>query len=87
MNSDQKFVLAMSVLFGFVLPVTLAIVIPWAKARARRQSGGADRQTDLELDGLRDRMAELEERLDFTERLVTEAREQLRIHPARAGDA
>lgn len=87
MNSDETFVVVLAVLFGFVLPVTLSIVIPWAKARARRQGGGTDRETDLELDALKDRMAELEERLDFTERLVTEAREQLRIHPGKAGDA
>jgi hypothetical protein len=88
-NSDQIFALALALLFGFVVPVTLAIVIPWSKARARRQSGvgGPDEHTAMELDGLKDRIAELEERLDFTERMVTDAREQLKLQSGRAGSA
>jgi hypothetical protein len=88
-NSDQIFALALALLFWFVVPVTLAIVIPWSKARARRQSGvgGPDEHTAMELDGLKDRIAELEERLDFTERMVTDAREQLKLQGGRAGSA
>jgi hypothetical protein len=41
----------------------------------------------MELDGLKDRIAELEERLDFTERMVTDAREQLKLQGGRAGSA
>lgn len=89
MNGDQVFALILALLFGFMLPVSLAIVIPWSKARARRQSGvgGPDEHTAMELDGLKDRLTELEERLDFTERMVTDAREQLRLRAGQGSDA
>ena len=89
MNADQKFGLLMALLFGFLLPITLAVVIPWSRARARRQAGtgGADHETAMELDLLKDRLAELEERLDFTERMVTDAREQPRLRVSQEGGA
>jgi hypothetical protein len=82
-NSDQVFGLIMSAMFGVVLPVALVIGIPLGKAWARRlESGGsaqADPQALAELDHLRARMAELEERLDFTERVLAERRDQARL--------
>ena len=79
MNPDQQFALIMAFMFGLVLPIALAIVIPWARARSRRSSGlpQLDEQSIRDLDTLKDRVAELEERLDFTERLLADARDRI----------
>lgn len=72
MNPDQQFALTLAFMLGVVLPIGLAIVIPWAKARNRGNSGlvQIDQQAIRELDTLKDRVSELEERLDFAERLL-----------------
>jgi hypothetical protein len=67
-----------------------ALLWPLIRALARRIEGGAPgAQVQAELDGLRERvrqleeiaprMAELEERLDFTERVVAQGREPDRL--------
>lgn len=67
-----------------------ALIWPLIKAIARRIEGGsASAEMQAELDGLRERvrqleeiaprMAELEERLDFTERVVAQGREHDRL--------
>lgn len=88
MNADQHFALIMVVIFGVVMPVALAIGIPAGKAWARRleregrhEDGG---ETAAELQELRVRVAELEERLDFTERVLASHRETNQLG---AGDA
>jgi Tfp pilus assembly protein PilN len=66
------------------------LVWPLVRALARRlESGGRNAQLQGELDALRDRLqqleqsqarvAELEERLDFTERLLAQSREPDRL--------
>lgn len=77
MNSDQHFALVLVGIFGVLLPVLLAIGIPAGKAWARRLEGRAQPDPRLldELDGLRQRVGELEERLDFTERVLAAKRE------------
>ncbi len=70
-----------SFIIGFVLIVAFivagVILGPLIKAQARRIEG---RQVDPslagELEHLRARVAELEERVDFSERLLTQGREQ-----------
>jgi hypothetical protein len=78
-NSDQQFALVLVGIFGVVMPVMLAIVIPAGRAWARRlESAGRsnhDSETSAELNELRTRVAELEERLDFTERVLSSKRE------------
>jgi hypothetical protein len=86
-NADQHFALIMVVIFGVVMPVALAVGIPAGKAWARRlESGGphaGEGETAAELHELRSRVAELEERLDFTERVLASHRES---HQLGAGD-
>jgi Tfp pilus assembly protein PilO len=88
MNADQHFALVMVVIFGVVMPVALALGIPAGKAWARRLEMG-DRQPDrgetaAELQELRSRVAELEERLDFTERVLATHRETHQLGPGNA---
>jgi hypothetical protein len=80
---------AVALLLGAGLLVA-ALLWPLIKAIARRIEGGAgNAQMQTELDTLRDRVAhleeiaprmtELEERLDFTERVVAQGREPDRL--------
>lgn len=70
--------------------IVAALIWPLIRALARRIEGGAaSTEMQVELDGLRERarqleemqprMAELEERVDFTERIVAQGREPDRI--------
>lgn len=79
---------AVALLLGAGL-IVAALLWPLIKAIARRIEGGAGTQLQTELDTLRDRVAhleeigprmtELEERLDFTERVVAQGREPDRL--------
>jgi hypothetical protein len=71
--------------------ILAALLWPLIRAFARRIEGGApSTEMQAELDGLRERvrqleemqprMAELEERVDFTERIVAKTREPDRLH-------
>jgi hypothetical protein len=72
---------------AFALPVTLSLIVgavialrgPVGKALARHLEGtppaGPDPAVYEELDGLRARVMELEERVDFAERLLARQRE------------
>ena len=71
--------------------ILAALIWPLIRALARRIEGGApSAEMQAELDGLRvrvrqleemqPRMAELEERVDFTERIVAKTREPDRLH-------
>jgi hypothetical protein len=71
--------------------IVAALLWPLIRALARRIDGGApSTEMQTELDGLRERvrqleempprMAELEERVDFTERMVAKTREPDRLH-------
>ncbi|MGH7561232.1 MAG: hypothetical protein ACRENB_09430 [Gemmatimonadales bacterium] len=72
---------------GIVGSVAVAIALhgPVGKAIARRLDGSPPPGTELppeqvlgELDELRQRVSELEERVDFSERLLTQGREEPR---------
>ena len=68
-----------------ILGTALLIMWPLVRALARRLEGGASKELLLELDGLRGRvqqieegqarLGELEERLDFAERMLAQSRE------------
>ena len=71
--------------------ILAALIWPLIRAFARRIEGAApSAEMQAELDGLRERvrqleempprMAELEERVDFAERMVAKAREADRLH-------
>lgn len=81
MSPDQIFGLTLVVIFGVVVPVMLAIAIPVGKAWARRVEAhpGADQPSPDDVGELRNRLAELEERVDFTERMLAQQREPERL--------
>jgi len=81
----EELILGLVVIVGFV--VAGVILAPLIKALARRIEGrhldqGLVGEVDnlrsrvAELEEIQHRMAELEERVDFSERLLTQAREQ-----------
>lgn len=88
MNPDQYFALNILGLLAIALPLTLAIAIPVGRAWARRvEAGGrsgSDPGAEAELQELRGRVAELEERLDFTERVLAAHREAPPVGDGRA---
>ena len=68
----------MTVIFAIILPGMLALAIPLGKAWARRVEHGTqhdDSETQAELERVKGRLAELEERLDFTERVLSQHRD------------
>lgn len=82
----EEFLLVMTlVLSGVALVFTFAI--PLRKALIRRIEGkapGPDPHLVEEVDLLRDRMLDLEERLDFTERLLAQQRDAAALPPGGA---
>lgn len=72
-----------------IMSTVLLIMWPVMRALARRLEGGASKELLLEVDGLRGRiqqledgharMAELEERLDFAERMLAQSRDPDRL--------
>jgi hypothetical protein len=69
---------------GIISALSVAVVLrgPLGKAISRKLEGGpavASDEVFAELDDLRNRVLELEERQDFTERLLTQARESNRL--------
>ena len=83
MNSDQTFgIIIVTVLAG--VGVLLSLAIPLGRAWARRlESGGGAGESDApaEVETLKARVAELEERMDFAERLLAREREPERLPP------
>ena len=85
-------VVAVNLGLGFAIPVGIVALIsagvvfrgPLGQALARRLEGGGNQPADQEavlhaLDEVRGRMAELEERVDFAERLLAQSREPDRL--------
>ena len=79
------FGLVLVLFFAGVMPLVLMWAIPATKARMRRmeaQQGGlgpTDPAVLDEIDALRQRMGELEERLDFTERMLARQQESQQL--------
>lgn len=79
MNPDQVFGLVFVLACGTIIPLALVFGIPVAKALARRVEAGTAPRDEVptdELEELRHRVAELEERLDFSERLLARVHSQ-----------
>ena len=71
----EKLIIGIVVIIGFI--VAGVILGPLIKALARRIEGRpVDSGLAGEVEQLRARVAELEERVDFSERLLTQGREQ-----------
>jgi F0F1-type ATP synthase membrane subunit b/b' len=74
------------VIISVVLAIAMVKVFrgPIGAALAERIRGGApladDQALAVEVDHLRGRLAEVEERLDFAERLLAQAREAAQLH-------
>ena len=78
MNDSEIMTLIMVPFFTLILPMAFIFGIPIAKRMQRRmelKDRPADDTTQLELEQVKQRLAELEERLDFAERLLARGRE------------
>ena len=86
----------MESIFPFLVPITLFVSIaavaifrgPLGKALGERLAGRGTQETPAEfetlrteVDDLRFRLTDMEERLDFTERILARQREQERLPP------
>jgi hypothetical protein len=70
-NSDQTFGVVLALIVGAVLAFTKILRGPIGEAIARRIGGtGRPDERDNEISELRARVAELEERVDFAERVL-----------------
>jgi hypothetical protein len=81
--SPPEFIMAMS-LIGSGVALVFFFAVPVRKAWLRKIEGAPPSQDAHlleEVDVLRDRMGELEERLDFTERLLAQQRETAGLPP------
>jgi hypothetical protein len=69
---------------GIISAIAVAVVLrgPVGKALAKRLAGDTDGPSEVvlqELEDVRQRMGELEERLDFTERVLAQSHEAARL--------
>jgi len=79
----EEFLIVMTLIVSGVALV-FSFAIPLRKALVRKIEGRQampDPQLLEEVDLLRDRVGELEERLDFTERLLSQQRDATALHP------
>jgi hypothetical protein len=86
---DPGAIVGFSILGVFILVTGMVFILagPVGKALARRIEGRASLPPEIpelearlaDADALRQRVAELEERLDYAERLLTQAREPARL--------
>jgi hypothetical protein len=79
----EEFIVLMMVMSSSIALVFF-FAVPLRKALLRKLEGRApqqDAQLLDEVDGLRDRVGELEERLDFAERLIAQQRDVAGIPP------
>jgi hypothetical protein len=76
--------LAMMMLLTSGIALVFFFAVPVRKALLRKLEGGAPPQDPHlldEVDGLRERVGELEERLDFAERLIAQQRDAAGLPP------
>lgn len=84
--SGEEFVMAMTLL-GSGITLVFFFAVPVRKALLRKLEGGAPTQDPHlleEVDVLRERVGELEERLDFAERLIAQQRDGAALPPGGA---
>lgn len=81
--SPTEFILAMTVT-GAAIGLVFFFAVPVRRAILRKIEGGApaaDPMLAAEVEQLHGRVAELEERLDFAERLLAQSRETAELPP------
>ncbi len=80
--------IAMMMLLSSGIALVFFFAVPIRKALLRKLEGGGvpshDAHLPEEVDALRDRMLELEERLDFAERLIAQQRDVAGLPPGGA---
>jgi hypothetical protein len=84
--SGPEFVMAMT-LMGSGITLVFFFAVPVRRALLRKIEGAAPTHDPVvlaEVDQLRDRLGELEERLDFTERLLAQQRDAPGLPPGGA---
>jgi hypothetical protein len=81
MNNDQIFGAALILFATLVLPAAFLFIVPAAKAWTRRleEKARSEDRSLTDIDDLKTRVAELEERLDFAGRLLARNNEVGRI--------
>ncbi|HET7025930.1 MAG TPA: hypothetical protein VFI39_12065 [Gemmatimonadales bacterium] len=79
MSPSDLYDIIMALMFGLILPLGLTSLFLYARGRNRRleleAQGGTDPVLLAELDQLRAHMAEVDERLDFAERMLGRERD------------
>jgi hypothetical protein len=85
-NADQVFAIIMTAIVASTWAAVRVFRGPLGDALARRlggSHGGGEREAgqEAQLAEMRTRMAELEERLDFTERVLLQERRQNELEP------
>ena len=84
MNSDQTFGIVLLLIVTTVFAAVRVLKGPIGQALARRLAGTEpERAPDAEVTELRTRMAELEERMDFTERVLLQQQERGQVSAGR----
>lgn len=81
--SPPEFILTMTVVSS-IIGLVFFFAVPVRKSLLRRIEGAppaSDPELMAEVDHLRDRLGELEERLDFTERLLAQQRDAAGLPP------
>jgi hypothetical protein len=79
-NQDQTFAIILILLCSTIFMVARALKGPLGQALARRLTGAVpDLPHDAEIAELRARLTELEERLDFTERVLLQQQERPQV--------
>jgi hypothetical protein len=86
MNSEQVFGIIMTAIIASTWAVVRVFRGPLGDALARRLDGSRgggerDAEQEVQLAEMRTRMAELEERLDFAERVLLQERRQSELEP------
>jgi hypothetical protein len=85
-NDDQNFVIVLILIASTIFAIAKVLKGPIGQAFARRIAGTQPEQEhDAEVNELRARVAELEERLDFTERVLLQQQEPRPIAAAGEG--
>ena len=73
MSPSDVYDIIMATMFGLILPFGMTGLILYARARARRierEGAQVDPELVAEMDQLRVRLSDVEERLDFAERML-----------------
>ncbi|MEP7324877.1 MAG: hypothetical protein ABI836_02920 [Gemmatimonadota bacterium] len=75
-HADEALILVLVAMVTFLVPVGFMILPVWKRWAWKMEGGGTqDHQLRDEVDELRIRLSELEERLDYSERMLTQVKQ------------